>query len=119
MANVAEVDIRGYLNFDGWTLDGNEVPCLANLLAQLNLPVFGIRIAYREDHRRVSNQFGGVTIQVGFRVSGSEAVSESWVLWAVGCLREAGEVTSARMRDVDDATGWRTLAPEVAQVVYT
>jgi hypothetical protein len=114
MSNVHEVRVEGFAPFDIATRAAAEPRVLA-LLANMNGPIFGLRIRFNpRPAAHEPNEFGGRTAFFAFEISGEEAVSaEGFVETCKAMRRLDVKFTRVDIRDIENRTAWRRAGVEV------
>ena len=98
MSNVKQVSIQGDLPFNC-----HEHYEIRQMLGQLNAPLMGFRMNWTGSVGSRENGSGGMTEIIAFKITGSEAVSNSWInLLLLAIVKAGGNVRSVSVRDTDN-----------------
>lgn len=117
MANIKRVTAKGWLTFDASVFEpalGRREICvrgednrrgLLELLGQMALPTFGLKMRFLPGEVDMLNIHGGKTALVQYEIEGYEAVSWGWLENLEILLRMCGVVNSWTAEDVEES-GW-------------
>lgn len=108
MSNIKEVEIAGWLAYDG----GQDAKLLSKL-GQMQMPSFGLKIYFDNRKMEVPSEFGGKLTLYWYTIEGQEAVGEKYLVDLVEKLNAkwTGKVMKAYYRDIEEDTDWFNFRP--------